>query len=426
MAMGKQNIVQKILAHAAGKDQVATGEYLAVRSSRPITLCGDTMARGPQQMLQTGATEVFDPKMIKIVVGHMGAGGSSVLGELRRRFRVWADEVGVPRENIFDLGHQGVEHVVAGEECWALPGEVYFSVTNGHTTSLGALGGFAVTLSYESGAYLITGSSWIQVPKVARFILTGTVEKGVYSRDVYEYILGQIGPTGTPGQVIEWDGDYVAGLDMDGRFALCANALFSSAWTAVIQPDQTTLDYVRSRTSDPFTPLYSDPDAEYAQRREFDVSSIGPQIVPPPERTRVYPVSTYGGMKISYGFIGTCANGRLEDMRVAAKILKGKKVHPDVLLNITPGSTSIYKQCIKEGILETFVEAGAFLPPPACGMCVAGANMPLGVGDICLSSGTCNYPGRMGSEKAEIYLCSPATVAASAVAGCVVDPRNFL
>ncbi len=424
--MSNQNVVQKILAHAAGRDRVITGEYVTVRSSRPVTLCGDSMARGPVQMLQTGAKEVFDPKMVKIVVGHMGAGGSSSLGEIRRQFRSWAKEMNIPRENIFDLGHQGVEHVVAGEQCWALPGEVYLSVTNGHTTSLGALGGFAVTLSYESGAYLVKGHTWIQVPKVARFTLTGKPKEGVCSRDVYEYVLGQIGPTGTPGQVIKWDGDYVDGLDMDSRFALCANALFSSAWTAVIEPDETTMGYVRGRTKDPFTPLFSDPDAEYAQQKMFDVSSVDPQIVPPPERTHVYPVPAYQGKKISHGFIGTCANGRMEDMRVAARILQGRKVHPDVLLNITPASTLILRQCMEEGILQAFVEAGAFLPPPACGMCVVGANMPLGDGDVCLSSGTCNYPGRMGSHKAEIFLCSPATVAASAVAGEITDPRDFL
>lgn len=424
--MAKKNIVQKILAYAAGKEEVSTGEYLIVRSTRPVTLCGDTMARGPWQMLQTGAHKVFDPNMIKIVVGHIGAGGHSVIGNLRREFRQWAENVGVPRENIFDLGQQGVEHVVAGEECWALPGEVYFSITNGHTTALGALGGFTVTLSYESGAYLVKGHSWIQVPEVARFTLNGQAKQGVYARDVYEYVLGQIGPTGTPGQVIKWDGEYIDNLVMDERFSLCANALFSSAWTAIIEPDQVTLDYVRDRTSDPFTPLYSDPDAEYAQRRIFDVSVIEPQIVPPPERTQVYPVSDFEGKKITRGHIGTCANGRMEDMRAAAQILKGRKVHPDVILNVTPGSTFIYKQCIKEGILEIFAEAGVFLPPPACGMCVAGANTPLADGDVCLSSGTCNYAGRMGSYNSEIYLCSPATVAASAVAGWITDPRNLL
>jgi 3-isopropylmalate/(R)-2-methylmalate dehydratase large subunit len=423
--MAQKNIIQKIIAKAADKSEVSTGEYLQVRSNRPVTLCGDTMARGPWQMLQTGARKVFDPAMIKIVVGHVGAGGHKVIGNLRREFRNWAEEMGVPRENILDLGQQGVEHIVAGEQCWALPGELYLSITNGHTTALGALGGFAFTLSYESGAYLVKGHTWVQVPEVARFTLTGKPEPGVFSRDVYEYILGQIGPTGTPGQVIKWDGDYIAGLEMDSRFALCANALFSSAWTAVIEPDDTTLAYVKSHSKETYAPLYSDPDAEYAQEKTFDVSQVEPQIVPPPKRTDVFPISRYKGMKVNRGHIGTCANGRFEDMREAARILKGRRVHPNVILNITPGSTHVYKQCLQEGILEIFVDAGVFLPPPACGACVAGSNAPLADKDVCLSSGTCNYPGRMGSEHADIYLCSPAAVAAAAVTGEVTDPREF-
>jgi 3-isopropylmalate/(R)-2-methylmalate dehydratase large subunit len=248
----------------------------------------------------------------------------------------------------------------------------------------------------------------------------------VYSRDVYEYILGQIGPTGTPGQVILWTGDYVAQTNMDERFTLVANALFSSAWTATIEPDEVTLSYVRSRTKDSFSPLYGDPDAEYTQERTFDVSVIEPQIVPPPERFHVFPISKYEGMKFTCGHIGACTNGRMDDMRVAARILKGHKVHPDVLLNITPASTEVYRQCLREGILETFIDAGVFLPAPSCGQCSGGANTPLGDDDVCLSTGTCNYPGRMGSYSSEIYLCSPATAAASAVAGYVTDPRNFL
>ena len=163
--MTGKNIIQKILAKATGKPEVATGEYLQVRSSRPVTLCGDTMARGPWQMLQTGARQVFDPKMIKIVVGHMGASSHKEIANLRKEFRQWALDVGVPRENILDLGRQGVEHIVAGEQCWAMPGEVYLSITNGHTTALGALGGFAVTLSYESGAYLVRERAGFRFPK---------------------------------------------------------------------------------------------------------------------------------------------------------------------------------------------------------------------------------------------------------------------
>jgi 3-isopropylmalate/(R)-2-methylmalate dehydratase large subunit len=423
--MAKKNIVQKILARAAGREEVATGEYVTVRSSRPVTLLGDMMARGPEQMVQIGVKKAFDPTLIKIVVGgHAGASGGDDIGKSRRKVRHWAERMGVPRENILDLGHQGVEHVVAGEQCWPLPGEVYFSIIDGHSTALGALGGFAATLSYESGAYLVKGSSWIQVPEVARFTLSGQPQEGVYARDVYEYVLGQIGATGTPGQVILWDGDYVDSLGMDGRFTLCCNALFSSAWTAIIEPDPITDDYVRSRTDEPFTPLYSDPDAEYAQQRNFDISRIEPQVVPPPKRHLVYPVADYEGTKITRGHIGACTNGRMDDMRVAAQILKGRKVHPDVMLNITPGSVFVYRQCIKEDILETFVDAGVFIPAPSCGQC-GGFHTPLGDDDICISSATCNYPGRMRSDLAEIYLASPASVAASAVTGQITDPRSL-
>jgi 3-isopropylmalate/(R)-2-methylmalate dehydratase large subunit len=424
--MAGKNVVQKILARAAGKEEVATGDYLVVRSSRPVTLVGDYLEKGAIQVMECGVKKVFNPNLIKIVLGHAGAGGDKAIGESRRKIRLWAEAVGVPRENILDLGQQGVEHIIAGEQCWALPGELYFSVADGHSTALGALGGLAVPLSYESGAYLIRGFSWMQVPEVARFTLTGTTKEGVFIRDVQEYILGQIGATGTPGQVILWDGSYVAGLSMDGRFTLCANALFSSAWTAIIEADQVTVDYVRACSKEAYTPLYGDSDAEYAQQRFFNVSAVEPQIVPPPERTHVFPVSVYEGTKITKGHIGACTNGRMEDMRVAARILKGRKVHPDVMLNITPGSVSIYRQCLKEGILEIFVDAGVFLPAPCCGQCSSGSNTPLGDNDVCISSGTCNYPGRMGSEKAEIYLGSPATIAASAVAGCITDPRNFL
>lgn len=246
------------------------------------------------------------------------------------------------------------------------------------------------------------------------------------ARDVCESVIGQLGPTGTPGHVMEWTGSLVDHLGMDSRFALCANAIFTGAWTAIINPDKTTIDYVKSCTDEPFDPVVSDPDAGFAKTFRFDMSNLEPQIVPPPKRTDVFPVSKYQGTKIDWGFIGTCANGRLEDMRIAAQILKGRQIHPGVVLNITPGSTNVYKQCIREGIMEVFAEAGACIAVPCCGMCLSGANTPLGAGNVCISTGTCNYPGRMGSNKAQIYLGSPATVAASAVAGEITDPRDFL
>ena len=425
--MAGQNIVHKILARAAGKESVEVGDFVHVRSTCITPIGGDGMGQGIKEFDPRAKPSVFDPAKVAIVTGHGGAGGNlSVVGNNRAKVKRWAQAVGIPRENVFDLGHQGVEHIVSGEMAWALPWEVYLSVVDGHTTALGALGGVAIALSYGASEYITKGFTWIQVPPVARITLTGKAKPGVFARDVYEYVLAKIGPNGTPSQVVLWDGDYVAGLDMDARFTLCANALFSSAWTNLIAPDETTLKYVRERTSAELRPLRGDPNAEYAQELTFDVSKIEPQVVPPPERHHAADIAKYVGTKISKAHIGTCANGRYEDLKLAAMVLKGQKVHPDVMLNITAGSTNIYKRCLKEGIIEIFMDAGVFLPPAACGMCAGGKNTPLADGDVCVSSGTCNYPGRMGSKKAEIYLASPATVAASAIAGEVTDPRKYL
>jgi 3-isopropylmalate/(R)-2-methylmalate dehydratase large subunit len=425
--MAGKNVIQKILARSVGKPSVETGDFVHVRSNCITTVGGDGDGRGLGQLDPNAKPSVFDPQRIGIVVGHAGAGGMPrTAGNHRRKMRQWAETVGVPRENIFDLGSQGVEHVIAGEQAWALPGEVYLSIVDGHTTALGALGGFAVALSYGAAEYITKGYTWIEVPPVARITLTGRTKPGVFARDVYEYVLGQIGPNGTPSQVIVWDGDYVRDLDMDARFTLCANALFSSAWTNIIEPDDVTLDYVRTRTNKALVPLYGDADAEYEQQLRFDVSDIEPQVVPPPERHRAAAVSKHAGLKISKAHIGTCANGRYEDLKLAAMVLKGRKIHPDVMLNITAGSTAVYRRCLDEGLIGIFMDAGVFLPPASCGMCAGGKNTPLADGDVCISSGTCNYPGRMGSSKADIYLASPATVAASAVTGEITDPRQLL
>lgn len=418
-----KNITEKILAKAAGKE-VVPGDFIEVSSRLPITLSGG-LGRGAAQMEGVGATRLFNPKLVRMVDGHTGSTASHDAGENRSKGRAWAKKMGVPIENIYDLGRQGIEHVVAGDHAWALPGEAFFQVINGHTTALGALGAFAITLSYGSGAYMTTGKTWIRVPESVQIVLNGTLPRGIMGRDIAEYVLGQIGPSGAAGQVIEWTGPIVDALEMDARFTLCCNALFCGAWTAVINPDQRTLDYVRARNTEPFEPLHSDPDAQYARVYEFDVSNLVPQVVPPPERYHVHPVTQHENTPINRAFIGSCENSRMEDMRMAAQMLKGRKIHPEVILNITPGSVGILKQCIQEGLMEVFVDAEALVASPNCGMCW-GANTPLAAGDVCISTGTCNYPGRMGSRDAEIYLGSPATVAAAALEGKITDPRKYL
>ena len=422
--MGK-TLVEKILARGSGQAEVSVGQYIQVSSNRPTKLRGESAGKG--SVRYRDLTTIAKPQLIKIVDGHSGVGGGSKkVGDVRVQIRDWAKDMGIPQENITNLGRSGVEHIISEEQCWPVPGSVYFSVTNGHTCALGALGAFAVSLSYEWAGYIVTGVSWAQVPETTRVELTGTLPDGVTARDAAEYVIGKLGPTGTPGQVVEWGGPVIDAMNMDARFTMCANAIFTGAWTSIMNPDKTTLDYVKSRTNDAFESMVSDGDANYSQVLRFDVSGLEPQVVPPPNRTDVFAVSKYRGTKVNYGFIGSCANGRLEDMRIAARVLKGRTIPPDVVLNITPGSANVYRECIREGLLEIFADAGAVIAAPACGMCANGANTPLGSSDVCVSSGTCNYPGRMGSSKAQIYLGSPATVAASAVAGEIADPRDFL
>ncbi|MDO8567547.1 MAG: aconitase family protein [Dehalococcoidales bacterium] len=421
--MGK-TITEKILARASGRVSVFPGDYLEVSSRRPVTMF-TLLDRGPNQLREMGCNRVFNPELVNVVDGHNGATASQQAGESRRAIERWAREVGIPEKNIYLLGRSGIEHVMAGEKCWALPGDCFFQAVNGHTSSLGALGAFAITLSYGSGAYLLTGKTWVKVPQTVRFNIAGKLSRGVMARDIFEYILGQLGPASCTGQVMEFGGETIEALDMDGRFSLCCNALFTGAWTAVINPDRKTLEYVRSRTTDKFEPLVSDPDAGYARVYSFDISELVPQVAVPPERHGVKPIGELKGARITNGFIGTCANSRLEDMRIAGAILKGRKIPNGVILNITPGTPEIYKKAIDEGLIKTFIEAGAAVMTPACGMCV-GINTPLAAGDVCIATATCNYAGRMGSRDAQIYLASPATVAASCLKGEIADPREIM
>ncbi|MFC1988868.1 aconitase family protein [Chloroflexota bacterium] len=418
--MGK-TITEKILARAAGKAEVSVGEYVWVTPKTPLTIPMN-FHEGPIQHESLGVDRVYDPDLFRIVYGHRGLAYSVHNVE---QVTQWAERVGIPERNIYNLGRSGIEHVIAEEHCWALPGEVNVSVVNGHTTSRGALGAFAFALSYEKGAFMLTGKTWIQVPETAKFEVTGHLQKGVTARDVFDYILGQIGGAGAADQVMEWTGPVIDEMDMDGRFTLCSNSLFTGAWTAIMNPDEKALEYVRAHTKEPFEPLVSDPDASFAKVYSFDVSNLEPQVIPPPSREIIKPVSEFEGVKINKGFIGTCLNARLDDMRIAAAILKGKKVHPGVLLNITPATVEVFRQCMREGIIDIFMEAEALVPAPCCGMC-GGGQSPLISGDVCISSSPLNYAGRMGSPEAEIYLASPATVAASCVEGRITDPRNYL
>jgi homoaconitase/3-isopropylmalate dehydratase large subunit len=416
--MGK-TIAEKIRARASGKEEVIPGEYVFLTSPCPVPGIG----RGKE--FYKDAPYLFDPTKAIVMDDHMGASGWNAFATENSRAAMgkWAKQLGIPRENIFI--NKGIGHVISGERCWPLPGTVYLSITNGHSTTLGGLGALALTLSMEAMAYMVLGRTWLRVPESIKFNLSGKLQDGVMARDISDFILGEIGPAGAPYKIIEWTGEVIDDMSMDGRFSLCNDALHSGAKTSIINPDPKTVDYVKSRNPADFEPLTSDPDAEYAKIYDYDLSALEPQVVPPPKRWTANPVGQFTSVEINRAFIGTCFNSRLEDMRIAGKILKGRRVHPDVRLNITPGSMDIIKQMSREGLLETFIDAGCEIPMPSCGMC-GGFSTPLAAGDVCVATGTCNYPGRMGDHDSDIYLANPATVAASAVEGKITDPRSYL
>jgi 3-isopropylmalate/(R)-2-methylmalate dehydratase large subunit len=266
---------------------------------------------------------------------------------------------------------------------------------------------------------------WFRVPKSIKFEISGKLQNGVYGRDVFEYILGQIGPAGAVYQAMEYTGSVVEDMSMDGRLTMCCLSIFTGAKTGIVAPDQKVIDWFKARTKVPFEPQYSDKDAEYAKVYKYDGSKIEPQVVVPPYRRTVVPVSQAVGTKITSAFIGSCASGRDEDLRVAAKILKGKKVAPGVMFNVTPGSSDTMLRSDKEGVIHTLLEAGAFVCAPSCSMC-PGFYTPLAKNEVCIASSTTNVPGRMGDESAQVYLGSPATVAASALEGKIADPRKYM
>jgi 3-isopropylmalate/(R)-2-methylmalate dehydratase large subunit len=416
--MGK-TIAEKILARAAGKAEVSPGDYIEVTSNRPTTMQHTAPRKGQDRLLVWGI-KPFDVHRIRIVDGHYGAAESPGVQENRRKSREWAKAMGIPSEYIYELGRQGAEAIITAEKGWALPGECIFQGVNGHSSTVGALGCFAMALSFGTGAYLIRGKTWIKVPETCKIVITGKLPKGVSARDISEYTLGQIGPSGAVGMVTEWVGPVIDEMEMDQRFCLCAVTLFTGAWTSIMNPDEKTIAWVRARSNEEFERLVSDPDAHYAKVYEFDVSNIEPQVVMANNRYTVKPVSEVAGIKINKGMIGTESNGWVADIRMAAEILEGRKIDPNVIMDVVPGSMGILQDAIKKGYISKVLEAECVLHVPG-----TDKNTPLGPDEIGVMTAATNVPGRKGNVGA-VYLASPHTVAASCLAGKIADPRKYL
>ncbi len=411
---------EKILAAHTGKKSVTPGEFLEVQVDLVMTTDG-TGLLSVRQFGKMGAKKVFDPKRVVIVLDHSVPAPDVQSAETSRVLREFAFQY---ETLLFDVGRSGIVHVLLPEKGLVLPGDVVVG-GDSHTCTYGALGAFATGMGATDIAFaMVFGHTWMQVPESLRIVYQGGLPPWVGGKDLILYTIGRIGVEGANYKAVEFAGPAVEALSMDGRFTMANMAVEAGAKVGLFPVDHKTLEYVKARANRPFTVQGPDPDARYAGTFEFDVSSLEPQVSFPHSPALARGVSKAGNIEINQAVIGSCTNGRLEDLRDAARVLKGRRIHPRVRCIILPGSQEVYLAAMGEGLLETFVRAGAAVSTPTCGPCVGAHMGVLAAGERCISSTNRNFIGRMGSPKAEVYLANPSMVAASAVAGHIIHPQE--
>jgi len=417
------NIIEKILANASGKKHVSPDDI--VEANIDVAMTHDLT--GPlaiKSFREIGTKKVWDKDKVVIILDHLVPASSVISAGLHRTVRNFAEEQNI--KNFYDVGRGGVCHQVMPEKGHVRPGEVIVG-SDSHTCTYGAFGAFATGIgSTEMAAVFATGKLWFRVPDVIKVDVEGKFQKWVTAKDMTLNIIGKIGADGAIYKGLEFGGSTIRDLTIDGRMVLCNMAVEMGAKAGIIEPDQKTLDYVKARTDKPFNPVKSDPDATYERVVDVDVSDLEPQVAVPHQVDNIKPVSEVAGTEVNQAFIGSCTNGRLEDLQSAAQVLKGKKIAPGVRLIVIPASQEIYLNAVDEGLIKAFMEAGATIGNPNCGPCLGGHMGILADGEACISTSNRNFIGRMGSTKSFVYLASPATVAASALTGTITDPRTVM
>ena len=417
------NISEKILAIASGRDEVKPGEIVDAR----VDMAMVNEITGPlaiEAFHKIGVEKVWDRNRIVMVLDHQVPANSVKAAILHKIMREFAKEQRIP--NLYDVGRGGVCHQVMMEKGHVKPGNLIVGADS-HTCTYGALGAFATGIgSTEMAAVFATGRIWLRVPETIRIEVDGRFQRFVTPKDLILMIVGAVGADGAIYKALEFTGEAIELMSVEGRMTICNMAVEMGAKTGIINPDEKTLNYVKERGGGIFNPVRSDPDARYEKTLRFDVSDLEPQVACPSSVDNVKPITEVEGVKIDQAFIGSCTNGRLEDLELAAKIIKGRKVKDGVRLLITPASQEVYLSALRRGLIEIFIEAGAYVCNPTCGACFGGHMGLLAPGEVCISSSNRNFVGRMGSPEAEIYLASPATVAASALTGEITDPRRLM
>ncbi|MGD0202681.1 MAG: homoaconitase large subunit [Candidatus Bathyarchaeia archaeon] len=418
------NITEKILAKASGKQVVHSGEI--VDANVDMIMVHDlTGPLAVEAFKKIGVEKVWDNQKVVVILDHQVPAESVKAAELHKTMRQFAKD---QKLRIYDIGRGGICHQVMPEKGHVVPGTVIVGADS-HTCTYGAFGAFATGIgSTEAAAVFATGKIWLKVPEAIKVNVTGQFQKYVTPKDLILSIIGRVRVDGAIYKSVEFTGPTIKSMSIAGRMTLCNMAVEMGAKNGIIEPDETTRKFLEGRTSKVlpnFESLKSDKDAVYERTVEFDVSKMEPQVACPSSVDNVKPVSEVGNVPIEQAFIGSCTNGRIEDLRLAAQVLKGKRVKDNVRAIVIPASQEVYKQALNEGLLEIFTDAGAIVCGSACGPCLGGHIGLLAADEVCVSTSNRNFIGRMGSTQASVYLASPATVAASAVTGKITDPRKL-
>ncbi len=419
-----QTITQKILAAHAGKDYVEPGELILAKVD--IALGNDiTAPLAIKAFRDVGAKKVFDRERVVLVCDHFAPNkdiASAIQVQIVRQFAQEQNLI-----HFYDGGDMGVEHALLPEKGIVGPGDLIVGADS-HTCTYGALGAFASGVgSTDLAAAMVTGEVWLKVPESIKFVYQGRPGPWVTGKDLILYTIGDIGVDGANYRAMEFTGEAIGRLSMADRFSMANMAVEAGAKNGIIAPDEVTLEYARNRALRPFDTknLYSDQNATYTLVKTYDVGRLEPQVACPPSPGNVKPVSQVGQVRIDQAVIGSCTNGRLEDLRVAAQVLKGHKVAKGVRLIIIPATPLIYRQAMDEGLLAVFMEAGAVIGPPTCGPCLGGHMGILAPGEVAVATTNRNFTGRMGHPQSQVYLANPAVAAASAVSGRISGPAEL-
>lgn len=414
-------IAEKILARAAGLDSVRPGDDILVRPDFVIAydFPGYTDVFFKEAKEEFGVDKVSSPERFVLFIDHMVPATAPKEEELHQVTRAWGAAQGVPVHEREGIGHQ-----VSAELGYATPGAfaVHF---DGHVSQLGAFGTLAFGARKSVLETFVSESMALTVPATVKIELTGMLQPGVMARDVFHHMVRVLGPASCRFKVVELCGSVIDAMSIEGRQTICGQAMFLGATTMVIAPDAKTLEYTQGRAKIALEPVYADTDAVYDREVTIDVSDLTPIVVVPPSPANTRDLTDYVGLQVHTGYLGSCASGRLEDLRVAAQVLRGKRIKPGFQLHVVPTSQAIMSQAAKEGLISTLVDAGAFISSSSCDYCY-GRIATMSDGQRAVSTGTLNTPGRMGSSDSEIFICNAAVVAASALEGCIADPRPYL